>query len=134
MWLFILSGCGFAVHQSNTKLAASSYQRRVGRMFKNNWRRDLHNTFRPMGSALRRTRGTEISLKITWILWLDMVPIVFSFSNSCDAIRSQCASQQKWLSFKNERNNCCVQLADEFVICSGILFHAVNSNYISSRA
>lgn len=119
---------------SNTKLAASAFQIRVGRMFKNNWRRDLHNTFMPMGSALRRTRGTEISLKITWMLWPDMVPILFSFSNSCDAIRSQRASQQKCLSFKNERNHCCVQLADEFVICSGIFFHAINSNYISSCA
>lgn len=86
------------------------------------------------GSAPRGTEGTWISLKISRILSVDMVSIFFSILNSCDAIKSQCASRQKWLRFRNERNNRCVQLADEFVMCSGILFHAVNSNYISSCA
>lgn len=85
-------------------------------------------------SSRRTTKGLWISLKISWILSLDTVSVFFSILNSCNAIKSQFASQQKWLFFRNERNNRCVQLADEFLMCLGIFFHGVNSNYISSCA
>lgn len=85
-------------------------------------------------SSRRTTEGVCISLKISWILSLDTVSILFSILNSCNAIKSQFASQLKWLFFRNEKNNRCVQLADEFLMCLGIFFHAVNSNYISSCA
>lgn len=92
----------------------------------------FHRSLSPPRSALKSTEGTQISLKFSWIL--SLVSIFFFILNSCDAVKSQCASQQKRLRFRNERNNCYVQFADEFVMCSGILFQAVNSNYISSCA
>lgn len=107
MTFYPLSGCVFSLHESNIKHAAgSSFQREL------KITEDLPSALRPLGSALRGTKETQIRLKISWILWLDMVSVFFSILNSCDAIKSQCASQQKWLSFKNERNDRCVQLAD----------------------
>lgn len=134
-----MAGCSISIKGSNIKQAASTFQRPSWILVKTTGEEycTIHWCSFPQPirkSSRRGTEGVWISLKISWMLSLDMVSIFFSVLNSCNAIKSQFASQQKWLCFRNERNNRCVQLADEFLMCLGILFHAVNSNYISSCA